>query len=124
MPRRVLGGKAGWPGFYRRDPEGVTARRSGVASRRLSCSARYSPMGCCGLYPTSHPLGAGLLVEKLVGLGFTAARRQASRLAQGVVPLDPAPCPMRAGLLVEKLVGRGFTAVTRKGSRLAGLVGQ
>ena len=57
-----------------------------------------------------------------VGRGFTAARQQASRLAQGAVPLDPGLRAMRAGAYGDMPVGRGFTAARQRASRLAGLV--
>ena len=41
------------------------------------------------MHPTPRPLGAGLFEGKLLGCGVTAARRRASRLAQGTVSLDP-----------------------------------
>ena len=61
-----------------------------------------------------------------LGRGFTAARRQASRLA-GLAGGDPLHPGLRAVGAQEcsgkKQLGRGFTAVARKVPRLAGLAG-
>ena len=60
-----------------------------------------------------------------LGRGFTAARRQASRLA-GLAGGDPLHPGLRAVGAQErsgkKQLGRGFTAARRQASRLAGLV--
>ena len=48
-----------------------------------------------------------------------AARRRASRLAAGGVPLHPTPRPWGAGVLEGKRLGCGVTAARRRASRLA-----
>ena len=52
----------------------------------------------------------------------TAIRRQASWLAQGAVPLDPTPRQRARGCSEDMQLGRGVTAARRQASRLAGLV--
>ena len=66
LPRRGVGGHADWPGFYRRSATGLAARGSG---RAMPCTH------FCAAIPRR---GVG---NMRVGRGFTAARRQALRLA-------------------------------------------
>ena len=106
-------GKAGWPGFYRHSATDLADRARGSdpqpqsSSLALPCQILVSVDGCRSLTAyggcihrmrassrrpaprTARHGRAGRTGDMQVGWGFTAARRNASRLAQGTVSLDP-----------------------------------
>ena len=72
---------------------------TGPPARRKCQRGFDSALAFCrakAMHPTPRPQGAGVLEGKQVGRGFTAARRQASRLA-GLVRL-PAVWPIQTAI--------------------------